>query len=346
MSWELALEYIKTLIWPVIVLTLGLTFKRQVGGLIGRLQSLETPVGSANFGEKADAVGQVAAEIGDEISSQLASMDSSEIGDGEKPEGNESSADSHSDRFDVDNDVEVRIRSLISREGPDPTSIVLNSWRAVEQAMSKSLRDSVGPNPPPGYLIKTVANQGLLSSQLIALVNDLFELRNQVVHGAGLMIAKADAESYQKAAANVIDALELAESPGYRAMAYEERVFRALRTLVGVSIERPFNNRTAGHDFLVTLGGGKIVAIETKYRVRQPLRAGDADEIFGNVRKQVRLKVGRDVPVLLITNAVLKPDIEKLNRERSGDVPSAEVIQWNGHEDNDYLLRALGRAMG
>jgi hypothetical protein len=347
MSWELALDYIKTLIWPVIVLTLGLTFKRQVGGLIGRLQSLETPVGSANFGEKADAVGQVAAEIGDEISSQLASVDPSEIGGGEKPDGNEGSADSHRDRLDVDNDVEVRIRSLISREGPDPTSVVLNSWRAVEQAMSKSLRDDVGTNAPIGYLIKTVANQGLLSSQLIALVNDLFELRNQVVHGAGIVITVADAESYQKAATNVIDALELAESPGYRAMKYEERVFRALRALVsGDSIERPFGSGAAGHDFLVTLGGGKVVAIETKHRVRQPVRAREANEIFENVREKVRLKVGKDVPVLIITNAALTPDIEELNRERSGQVPSAEVIQWNGNQDNDYLLRALGRAMG
>jgi hypothetical protein len=143
----------------------------------------------------------------------------------------------------------------------------------------------------------------------------------------------------------VIDALALAESPQYQAMRYEERVFRALRAFVGDSIERPFGSG-AGHDFLVTLGGGKIVAIETKHRIRQPVRAREADEIFKNVRDKVRLKVGRDVPVLIITNATLKPDIEKLNREHSGDVPSAEVIQWNGHEDDDYLFRALGRAMG
>ncbi|WP_159038129.1 hypothetical protein [Streptomyces sp. WM6386] len=348
MSWELALEYIRSFIWPIIVLTLILTFKKQVGSLIGRLNSVETPVGSANFGEKADAVGQVAAEIGDEISSQLASVEPSDSDDGEKPEGGEASGDSHREHLDIDNDVEVRIRSLISREGSDPTSTVLNSWRAVEQAMAKSLRGDVGENAPSGHLIDAVANQRLLSSQVISLVNDLFELRNQVVHGAGVVITAAEAESYQKAATNVIDALALTESPGYRAVKYEERVYWALHSLAGDSIdsiERPFGGN-AGWDSLVTLASGKIVAIETTYRIRQPLRAREAEQRIDRVREKVRLKVGGDVPVLIITNSALKPDVEELNRVRSGAAPSAEVIQWNGREDDDYLLRALGRAMG
>ncbi len=212
--------------------------------------------------------------------------------------------------------------------------------------MAKSLRDDVGKNVPIGYLINTLANQGLLSSQLIALVNDLFELRNQVVHGAGVVITAEDAESYQKAAKNVIDALELTESPAYRAMKYEEKVYWALHALTSIdAIERPFGG-DAGYDALVTLAGGKNVAIETTYRMRQPLRGREAEQRIDRVREKVRLKVGRDVPVLIITNSALKPDVEELNRVRSGEVPSAEVIQWNGQEDNDYLLRALGRAMG
>ncbi len=332
MSWDLALEYIKALIWPIIVLVLGFTFKKQVGGLIGRLQSLETPVGSANFVEKADAVGQAAAEIGDEISSELASA-----GPSESIEGGQPSPDSGGELLDVDQDVEIRIRSLISREGVDPTSVVLNSWRAVEEAMNKSLQIGVGGSVPIGQLIKRVADQGFLSSQLIALANDLFELRNQVVHGAGPVISRAEAESYQKAAKNVIDALKLAESPTYRSMKYEERVFRALRRLVGDQIEPVGGN--SGPDFRLTVGDGKSVVIETKYRTRRSFDVMDA----GAVLEYVRNQVGHDAGVLIVTNAALSSSVKEFNGRHSVESPSAEVIQWNGDEDNDYLLRAVAR---
>jgi hypothetical protein len=337
MSWELALEYIKALIWPIIVLVLGFTFKKQVGGLIGRLQSLETPVGSANFVEKADAVGQAAAEIGDEISSQLANAGPSEGVDGEKSNGDQGSRDSFNEILDVDQDVEVRIRSLISREGVDPTSVVLNSWRAVEEAMNKSLKIEAGGGLPIGQLINRVADQGFLSSPLVALVNDLFELRNQVVHGAGPVITKAEAESYQNAARNVIDTLKLAESPTYRSMKYEERLFRSLRRLVGDGIE-PVGGHS-GPDFRLTLGDGKSVAIETKYRTKGPFFGRDA----GAVLEYVRNQVGSDAGVLIVTNAALSSSAREFNERYSVESPSAEVIQWKNDEDNEYLLRAVAR---
>lgn len=343
MSWELTLEYIKTLIWPVIILTLGLTFKGQVGGLIGRLQSLETPVGSANFGEKADAVGQAAAEIGDEISSQLATAETGDGGEIEAPDG-DSSAGAHRELPEVDNGVEVRIRSLVSRGGSDPTLTVLHSWRAVEQAMAESLKNDASTYVPITQLINKVANQGLLSAQLIPLVHDLFELRNQVVH-SGIVIAAAEAESYRTAAGKVIDALKLAESPIYRSMNYEDRVYRTLRALVGGSVERT-NSGAAGHDFRVTLDGGKVVVIETKYRTRRVISAYEADGIVRSAREGARLKLKKDAPVLIITNKALRPDVMDFNTVHSVETPSAEVIQWNGHEDDDYLFRALARATG
>ncbi|MFF1285248.1 hypothetical protein ACFVY4_31580 [Streptomyces sp. NPDC058299] len=342
MSWELALEYIKALIWPVIVLTLGLTFKKQVGGLIGRLQSVETPVGSANFGEKADAVGQVAAEIGDEISSQLATVEIEERGESETPDG-DSSAGSHREPLDADSGIEVRIQPLVSRVGSDPTSTVLHSWRAVEQAMAESLRHDGSTYVPITQLINRVANQGLLSSQLMALVHDLFELRNQVVHG-GSVITPAEAESYQTAASRVIEALQLAESPIYRSMNYEDRVYRALRALVGSSVER--GGGGAGHDFRVTLNGGKVVVIETKYRTRRAISASEADGIVRIAREGARRALKKDAPVLVITNKAFRPDVVEFNTVHSVETPSAEVIQWNGREEDDYLFRALARATG
>ncbi|MGW3124539.1 hypothetical protein ACWDBW_46865 [Streptomyces sp. NPDC001107] len=338
MSWELALEYIKALIWPIIVLVLGFTFKKQVGGLIGRLQSLETPVGSANFVEKTGAVGQAAAEIGDEISSQLASAGPSGSSEREESNGDRGSLDSFSEILDVDQDVEVRIRSLISREGVDPTSLVLNSWRAVEEAMNKSLKIEAGGSLPIVQLINRVADQGFLSSPLVALVNDLFELRNQVVHGTGPVITRPEAESYQNAARNVIDALKLAESPIYRSMKYEERLFRSLRRLVGGGIE-PVGGNSGPADFRITLGDGKSVLIETKYRTRRPFDGKDAGAYLEYVRNQV----GSDAGVLIVTNAALSPSARQFNERHSVESPSAEVIQWQGDEDNDYLLRAISR---
>lgn len=338
MSWELALEYIKALIWPVIVLTLGLTFKAQVGGLISRLQSLDTPVGSANFGEKADAVGQAAVEIGDEISAELADAGTN-VPDGEGAANGSSEEPVNSGRQILDNDqgVEVYIRSLISRESADPTSTVLNSWRAVEQAMNRSLRIGAGRHLSFGKLIKGVADQGLLSTQLISLANDLFELRNQVVHGAGAAITRAEAESYQRAAGSVIDALALAESSNYRAMKYEESVFRALRSLLGDQIEPVGGSNTP--DFRASLDGGRSVVIETKYRTRSLFGVRDA----ATALEQVRKTVGDEVGVLIVTNSALSPAVKEFNRKHSVESPSVEVIQWKGNDDNDYLLRAVAR---
>ncbi|BBC94991.1 hypothetical protein SRO_3815 [Streptomyces rochei] len=343
MSWELALEYIKALIWPLIVLTLGLTFKRQVGGLIGRLRSLETPVGSANFGEKADAVGQVAAEIGDQISSELAAAETGEGGESETPDG-DSSPRSHREPLDSRNETAFRIRPLVSRVGSDPTSTVLLSWRAVEQAMAESLKRDNSTYVPNIQLINGVASQGLLSSQLMALVHDLFELRNQVVHGGGVITA-AEAESYQTAASRVIEALKLAESPIYRSMSYEDRVYRALRAVVGASVERT-GSSAAGHDFRVTLNGGKVVVIETKHRTRRAIGASEADGIVRNAREGARLELKKDAPVLIVTNKAFGSDVVEFNLVHSVETPSAEVIQWNGYEDDDYLFRALARATG
>ena len=58
MSWQMALEYLRTLIWPTVVLVLAFTFRKQLRSLFGRVESVETPLGTVAFEKKADAVAQ------------------------------------------------------------------------------------------------------------------------------------------------------------------------------------------------------------------------------------------------------------------------------------------------
>jgi SepF-like predicted cell division protein (DUF552 family) len=188
------------------------------------------------------------------------------------------------------------------------------------------------------HLIRRVADKGLLSSQLITLANDLFELRNQVVHGTGVTISITEAESYSQAAANVIDALTLAESSNYLAISYEEDVLRALRGMIGDRIEVIKDN--SGPDFKVTLKNGKSVVIETKFLRRHRFSVARASETLEHVRNSI----GNDSAVLIVTNTELAPNIEEFNERHSTESPRAEVIQWANQMDDNDLFRALARS--
>ena len=132
MSWEMALEYIRTLIWPAVTLTLGFTFRRQLSSLFGRLQSLETPLGTAAFDRQAAAVAQEAAEIESEIADEVAAA---EI---EKPD----SVDAEEDRSPQNEDStllhfvgnrrsspENTFADLLNRAQTQTTEAVLAAWR-------------------------------------------------------------------------------------------------------------------------------------------------------------------------------------------------------------------------
>ncbi|MFG2523147.1 hypothetical protein [Streptomyces sp. NPDC048527] len=64
MSWQLGLEYLRVLVWPSVVVTLGILLRRQLRGMVRRVQSVETPVGTVSFDAAADQALDIVREPG------------------------------------------------------------------------------------------------------------------------------------------------------------------------------------------------------------------------------------------------------------------------------------------
>lgn len=63
---ELVLNYIKVLIWPIVVLAILARYRHHIGELINRTRSLDTPAGTINFSEHAIDLLDEAARANDE----------------------------------------------------------------------------------------------------------------------------------------------------------------------------------------------------------------------------------------------------------------------------------------
>ncbi|WP_306186525.1 hypothetical protein [Streptomyces sp. MK5] len=339
MSWKLALDYIRVLIWPVIVLTLGLVFKKQVSNLIGRIQSLETPVGSATFENQANAVAQEAAQVEAEIASELSrerdaqgGIPIEEIPFDLEAEPQEESVPSYAET----RMPERTLLRLMHLADTAPTAAVQAAWREVEKAFSRL--------QPPGSLagisdareISRAHDVGLLSADVTRMANDLLQLRNRVIHERDVLLTTEGARSYVTAAGRVVDALALARSPQVRAAQYEEELQRALlRNAKHVQRHVIVNGKEV--DFLVEDHAGRRVVVDAKLRINTPLTVRDVETVVQRARSAVG-----EVGVLVVTNAPLIKSVRDFNTQQTAG-GSVEVIQWASPMDDDVLVRALSR---
>ncbi|WP_159037155.1 hypothetical protein [Streptomyces specialis] len=325
----MALEYLRTLVWPAVVLTLGFTFRKQLASLFGRVESVETPLGTVAFEKQADAVAQEAAEIGSEMASELAAAETVHpvIEDTEKPQIPSEKPQQITRPLYSASDLS----DLFELAETETTAAVMAAWREVERALKAAgIKHGVARISP-----QTLSGMGLLSDELARSVEDLRHLRNRVVHEGDILLTKSGARSYITAAQRIVEALELSQDPRFQALQYERSVIDALRR-AGLPAEP--GNRDDEFDAYGQTPTGSTIAVEVRFRRRGVLRMRDIEKV---VSKLPSLAFN----VLIVTNAPLSEDVRKFNQTYDAR-PRCEVVQWQGDEDTSLLVRAIGRLAG
>ncbi|WP_158719309.1 hypothetical protein [Streptomyces sp. NBRC 110035] len=329
MSWQMALEYLRTLVWPAVVLTLGFTFRKQLASLFGRVESVETPLGTVAFEKQADAVAQEAAEIGSEMASELAAAETAHpaIEDTEKPEiPSEEPQQITRPQYSGSD-----LSDLFELAETETTAAVMAAWREVERALKAAgTKHGVARISP-----QTLSNMGLLSDELARSVEDLRHLRNRVAHEGDILLTKSGARSYITAAQRIVEALELSQDPRFQALQYERSVVDALGR-AGLPAEPGY--RDDEFDAYGQTPAGTSIATEIRFRRRGVLRMRDIEKVVSKLPSLAS-------NVLIVTNAPLSEDVREFNRTYDSR-PLCEVVQWQGDEDTHLLARAIGRLAG
>ncbi|MFE7443741.1 hypothetical protein ACFU7X_25200 [Streptomyces chartreusis] len=331
MDWKLVLEYIKTLIWPITTLTLGFVFRKQLSGLFGKIDSVETPIGGITFQRQVEAVAQEAAEIEGEIAAEVSEpsrqVDPATEENSDSGERIPSLPETRPDRY------EREMASLLRIADSDPTAAVLGAWRELEIALT----DVIPPSSiryTPRAMIQRAEMQGVLPNSLARVAADLKVLRDRVVHEGDVSLTREGAASYIAATQSVLDALSLARTPMARGIRYEQAVLRTI-------IELGFNIQSAAqdgsHDFFVSIED-KRVGIVVRHRTRGPLMRLDIKRSAERIPASV-------IPTLMVTNVALSPSAIEAIPEITNPADTAlrEVVQWRDGQDDRSLVDALQR---
>lgn len=332
MDWKLFLEYIKVLIWPTVVLTLGLVFRKQLVGLVRNIDSVETPIGGITFQRQAEAIAEEAAEIEGEIAAEISEPT-------RRDEPVEAQGDAGGDVQDLiqmkPSRFDRELATLLRMAQSDPTAAVLGAWKELEATLSDVVPLS-NIRRTPGAMIRSAEIQGVLPSNLARVANDLRALRNRVVHEGDVLLTSEGATSYVTATQSVIDALSLARTPQAHAIRYEQGVLRAIADL-GFLIRQA--ERDDDWDFVVNFDD-RQVGIVVKYRGRGRFEWYELKRIAERFPASV-------VPGLVVTNVPINDPVVEFNAG-SGILPDTaicEVVQWRGGQDDAKIATALQRVV-
>ncbi|MCH8205581.1 MAG: hypothetical protein IH956_01090 [Chloroflexi bacterium] len=88
---------------------------------------------------------------------------------------------------------------------------VLEAWLLIEnQARQAAIRShvEVSPTAPTTRMVKLLANRGLITGMVVAIINDLRSLRNEAVHAEDFALSARDAREYVDVARRVARALQ------------------------------------------------------------------------------------------------------------------------------------------
>ena len=149
---------------------------------------------------------------------------------------------------------------------------------------------------------------------------------------------EAKLEQNEDVAAGMMEAVsiiapEIANSPEYRALAYESKVRLAFQRL---GVELSSQERDVGYDFVAIPAGGMPVAVVVKYRQRARFTMHEVDDILRRLPEKLKV-------CLVVTNARLSPQVRGYNASEDPTVRQAGVVMWQDEGDDAALGRALLR---
>lgn len=179
-------KVIDSLAWPVVILVLGVTFRRQVSNLIPYLRKLKAGPVEAEFEMEA----RQALANSEKLSGQFLKGSTTKI---EKP-----------------TDEKEAIAKLIGARN-DPAGMIIEAWTGIDGALFRLGKQTglvVDPLESIRSVYRSIISSELLSDETKRLVMELYELRNRVAH-ARVKPTVGAALDYVLAADKVIDMLEV-----------------------------------------------------------------------------------------------------------------------------------------
>ncbi|MGW8884054.1 hypothetical protein [Streptomyces sp. NPDC055749] len=329
----MALDYIRALIWPGVVLTLGTIFRKQLASLFSRVESLETPLGTVAFDSQAAAVADETDGIATNIAAEVATAEnerarelSPDLDVPAEPADAPPAQGHHRTKKPDD-----AFSDLLQLAETETTAAILGAWREVNAAIRKATVEQGLFRALPRSLSPT----DVLSPELARSATDLSELRNRVVHEGDVIPTVSGAKSYVTAARRIVEALALASNPALRHRQYEEQALGAL-SVNSVHVQR--NSGDQGFDAYCETEVGGSFAVEVLFR-QSKLTMKDIKRL---TERMPLLATG----VLVLTNAPLSQEVREFNATSGDGHPRMEVVQWRDSTDDDLLVRAIARVAG
>jgi hypothetical protein len=156
------LAYLQTLVWPGVVVSGILIFRRQISNLIPQISEISAAGASVKFGERVTALADKANQLAQDVVEKAPS--STQL---------------------------PSVPRVI-----DPTTLFLDAYRELESAARDAAPTAgvTGPNPSPIRVIQALARKELIPGETVKVTDELREIRNEVVHHARRLDA-LDAEN-------------------------------------------------------------------------------------------------------------------------------------------------------
>ncbi|WP_281212777.1 hypothetical protein [Shewanella insulae] len=179
-------KVIDSLAWPIVILFLGVVFRRQFSNLLPYLRKLKAGPVEAEFEMEA----RQALANSEKLSFQTMKGSALKI---EKP-----------------TEEKEALAKLIGARN-DPAGMIIEAWTGVDGALFRLGKQTgliVDPLENTRSVYRSIVSSDLLSDEAKRLVMELYELRNRVAH-AKVKPTVVAAQDYVLAADKVIDMLEV-----------------------------------------------------------------------------------------------------------------------------------------
>lgn len=232
-NWVSIVEHISALLvalaWPAALIGLALIFKKEIVGLLGRLQSADVAGAKVEFGEKVGIVQRQMPDIAENVLNRVEVPIVPEIKPDDKdPEG------AGEENVDQQEELARRTKAIelfkqvenVSEQPYDISGSVIEtpyqrintSWSKLERSIDDLFLRKIPENFTTGTVnrIWKLVDRGYVPSQLANTIQELQSIRSQIHASQSIVVGSAEAAEFARTATQIRQMLELLAAPETR----------------------------------------------------------------------------------------------------------------------------------
>jgi hypothetical protein len=232
-NWVSIVEHISALLaalaWPVALIGLALIFKKEIIGLLGRLQSADVAGAKMEFGEKVSNVQRQMPDIAENVLNRVEAPNTSENTNNYlyAEEGGDFNVDIQEKYERISKAIELFKQVENVSEQPydisgsvfeSPNEKIHNSWSKLERSIDELFMQKIPENLTTGTLnrIWKLADKGYVPIQLANTIQELQSIRSQIHAQPGIVVGPAEAAEFARTATQMRQMVELLAAPETR----------------------------------------------------------------------------------------------------------------------------------